>query len=187
MSLHISIISIEGDRVAAAAVIFTDCDYVPVGQAIQVHSEDELNEHLEEDIKDRTKVKKAVYYKDGWTHIVDTELVMMTKESVWCHRSREWAARVLTWICEGASGTYGFALYENGTKRRSVLVMDGEVHEDFGAPLPEEEGIAWSEAFEDEVLQVTERLGAPSEYCEGAVSYDVYLLDESHIRLPSKN
>ena len=181
MSLHISVISIEGNHVADMPSIFRQCDYVLNESLLVVRSSQEALQHLEDWVVQENCIKKVVFFADGWTHVLDPELVMMSEEDVWLGISAGRGRRVLCWVCEGASGTYGFSLYENGRKRRAVCYSDGQLEEDEGDLIPEEVGIRWDEAFEDDVLQVAEQLEAPFDDWPDETDYHVYVLDELHL------
>jgi hypothetical protein len=183
MSLHLSVISIEGDHMAEVSEIFELCNFRLDGSPRVFRSVAELNEELEEVMIGKTKVKKVSYFENGWTSIMDFELVMISDETVWCELSKKWETTVLCWVCEGASGTYMLSLYRGGKKIRDLSCCNGELTES-GDPIPEEDGIDWREAFEDDVLTVAERLGAPYGCLENDGEHHVYLLDESHL-LPS--
>ena len=88
MSLHLGVVSIEGDHVNDAPDIFERCDYRLVGSMKAIRTANDLNKELDQVIHDRTKVMKVVYLENGWTHIIDSELVMITEESVWMALSK---------------------------------------------------------------------------------------------------
>ena len=180
MSLHLGVVSIEGDHLEDVPDIFQRCNYGLLGLPQTVHSTNELSRALDEVMVNRTTVKKAAYVENGWTHIMDFELVMITEESLWAKLSEKWNAKVLCWVCEGTSGTYMFSLFGNGKKVRSVEYVDGDLSES-GNALLEEVGIDWNQAFEDDILNLAERLGAPYRNLDNEGDYRVYLLDESHL------
>ena len=63
----------------------------------------------------------------------------------------------MTLILEGASGTAGFEWFRDGTLLRRWLVQEGQIMQDEGDPLPEEDG-APADDPEARVLLVLERL-----------------------------
>lgn len=181
MSLHASVISIEGDHLEDAKDIFERANYRVLGAPEIVTSNDEIEKHLSGWMINKTQVKKVAYYAGGWTDILDSEMVLFNESDVWIELSALWKTRILCWICEGTSGTYAFSLYENGKRIRSVLSTDGEINEEFGEQILEEEGVDWTAAFEDDVLKIADQLGAPYGYLEQDQKYHVYVLDESHM------
>ena len=107
----------------------------------------------------------------------DPEMVLWSGDE-WIELSKRWDARVVGWICEGASGSYGLAVYQSGAKVRDVIRVGADVPIDQGEPLDEEEGLDWRKAFEDDVLGIVDRIGAG---CDASVdrTYRVFRLDES--------
>ncbi len=181
MSLHMAMVSIEGEHLADAPEIFERLDYRLMDKPRVVTSSEEIEVELRDPIIDRTTVKKVVYFAGGWTDILDFEMVMISEEAVWEEFSARWKTRIFCWICEGASNTYALSLYENGCKLRSVMATDGEINHNIGDPIPEEMNIDWSSAFEDDILKIAERIGAPYSYLDDEQTYHLYLLDESHM------
>ncbi len=147
-----------------------------LGGPPQIESRRTVGRALEAETGDRDTVIKAVYVSNGWTHILDPELVLSSlgaKE--WLRLSGELYSRVVCWICEGTSGSYGFSLYDGGALLRDVMAVDGIVEEK-GAPRPEEEGVDWEEAFEDDVMNVVANLGAQYHGLAEEVPYYVFVL-----------
>ena len=102
---------------------------------------------------------------------------------VWLEYSQKWNTRVIGWICEGASGSYGLTVFESGSKRREVLCADGQIAIDEGKPLPEEANVDWQEASEDDVLEIAKRVGAEYDFFPDR-EYLVFHLDESQMTVP---
>lgn len=80
----------------------------------------------------------------------------------------------------GASGSYGLTVFDSGTKRRDVIRCDGEIALNEGEPLPEESSVDWSEAWEDDVLEIVRRLGPEYDYLADR-DYLVFRLNESQM------
>lgn len=178
MSLHIAMVSIEGAHADAAPEIFDLLDYKIVGTPAQIQSADALQTHLERNAADGGKVKRVVYADGGWTHIADFDLILFDEQLLWKELSKRWNTRVVCWICEGTSGTYAFALYENGELLRHVMSSDGKVSHVVGDALPEEDGLEWDEACEDDVFVLIEHFGIHYDDFETDRAYWVYGLDE---------
>ena len=102
---------------------------------------------------------------------------------VWLEYSQRWSTRVVGWVCEGASGSYGLTVFDSGSKRREVFSAEGEVAIDEGNPLEEESGLTWSEAWEDDVLGIARRLGAEYDFLADR-EYRIFHLDESQMPVP---
>jgi hypothetical protein len=183
MSMHISVVSIRGDHHDEIADVFRKCEYV-IEDSFSVATGDAASRELDWH-PDRNHVAKLAYVSDGWTFIVDPELVLMSND-VWLEYSQKWNTRVIGWVCEGASGSYGLTVFDSGSKRREVCKCDGEVAVNEGKPLPEESGIDWSEAWEDDVLEIAKRFGAEYDFLADR-EYLVFRLDESQISVPGSS
>ena len=177
MSLHTSVVSIEGDHLQEIADVLRKSGYV-IQESFTVHSGDQASLELNWNPA-RNRVAKVAYSSEGWTHIVDPEMVLMI-DDVWLEFSGKWNNVILGWICEGASGSYGLWVFQSGRKRREVLAVDGVIALDSGEPLDEESDVTWSVVFEDDVLLIAERLGAQYDFLADR-TYLVYRLDESGI------
>lgn len=183
MSMHISVVSIEGDHLDEVADVFRKCEYV-IENSFTVLTGDQASRELDWN-PDRNRVAKVAYAADGWTFIVDPELVLMSND-VWLEYSQKWNTRVIGWVCEGASGSYGLTVFDSGSKRRDVFSGAGEVAVNNGEPLPEESDVNWSEACEDDVLEIAKRLGAEYDSLADR-EYLVFHLDESQMSVPGSS
>lgn len=180
MSMHISVVAIEGDHLNEVADILRKCEYV-IEETFTVQGGDNASRELDWN-PDRNRVAKVAYVSDGWTFIVDPELVLMS-DNVWMEYSQRWGNRVIGWVCEGASGSYGLTVFQSGAKRREVFVGGGEVAVDDGQPLPEESNMNWHEAWEDDVLEIAARIGAGYDHLADR-EYTIFRLDESQMSIP---
>jgi hypothetical protein len=86
--------------------------------------------------------------------------------------------------CEGTSNSYGYSLYD-GELVRAFWSSGGEILDNRGDILPEEEGIDHSDVFEDEVLKVMERFGVNYLDFENLQDFQIFELDESHMSIHS--
>ncbi len=120
---------------------------------------------------------KAAYFLTAWTFIIDPEMVLFS-DDVWRGYSKKWNCRVIGCLCESTSASFGLALYRAGKQLREVVSVDGDVACDKGKPLPEESEVDWSEATEDTVLQLAERLGGKYSF-PAKGDYTVFQLGES--------
>lgn len=168
-----ALVSIEGDHRAAAPEIFDLLDYKIVGTPALVQHAKELDAHLN---GDSGATKKIVYTDGEWTHIADFELILFSEPLLWKELSKRWNTRIVAWICEGTSGTYGFSLYENGELLRQILSVDGKLSQIVGEPLPEEDGLEWEHACEDDIFVLIEHFGVHYTYMEEDREYCVYQL-----------
>lgn len=179
MSMHISVVSIEGDHLHEIADVLRKCEYV-IEDSFTVPKGDQASREL--DWKpNRNRVAKVAYFADGWTFIVDPEMVLLSYD-VWLEYSQKWNTKVIGWVCEGASGSYGLIVFDSGRKCREVIQCDGEIVVNNGKPLPEESGMNWTEAWEDDILEIARRFGAEYDFLADR-EYLVFHLDESQISL----
>lgn len=183
MSMHISVVSIKGDHLDEVADVFRRCHYV-IENSFIVPTGDQASRELVWS-PDRNRVAKLAYVEEDWTFIVDPEIVLMS-DDVWLEYSQKWNTRVVGWVCEGASGSYGLTIFDSGSKRREVFCGGGEVAVNKGKPLPEELEINWSEACEDDVLEIAKRLGAEYDFLPDR-EYLVFHLDESQMSAPGSS
>ncbi|WP_431972564.1 hypothetical protein [Nocardia sp. bgisy134] len=98
----------------------------------------------------------AVATVGGWTVLADPWISALYDETL-TPRLAE-GRRVLTFILNGATDTYGIGWYVDGAVVRDVLVVEGETVAEEGVPLPEEDGIGFG--AEDDVFALTARLTA---------------------------
>lgn len=179
MSLHSSFVLIKADVRPEIREVFEAFGYKPVGTE-KAHSWDAATEAAEYPREGKAKnvVHKPVVFAGGWTTILDNEMVMFVEEDACSALARRFEVPVFAITCEGISGTYAFSLF-NPELRRAYMVVQGEVTDDRGAPLPEEAGIDLADLFEDDVLEIMHRLGLSYEDLERAVDIDVWELDGS--------
>ncbi len=86
----------------------------------------QLNDALHKEGSDRYRVTKAAYLAHGWTHIIDPELVIFTEEEALSKESQLLNTKIVVWLSESASDTYGFWVYEHGRLLRGVLTPNGK-------------------------------------------------------------
>jgi hypothetical protein len=175
MSMHVSVVSVEGDRREEVSGLFEKLNYT-ILESFTVDTSEKADQELAWS-PDRNRVAKLVYVENGFTHIVDPELVLMS-DDIWIEVSARWQCRIVGWVCEGASGSYGLVVFDSGKRIRNVFRVDREVVTDEGEPLAEEQGLDWAGAFEDDVLEIVDRLGTGFDLDVNR-SYVVYHLDES--------
>lgn len=98
---------------------------------------------------------------------------------VWLAYSKLWNNRVISWVCEGVSGSYGLIVFDSGLQRRQIVSCDGEVVADKGDPLPEECHINWNEVGESEILEIASQMGADFDFLVDR-DYLCFQLTRSH-------
>ena len=117
MSLHLGVVSIEGNRLLELAEVLRKDGYL-IDQETTVDTSREAVAAAEEQ-PDRLHVTKVAYSEDDFTHLLDLEMVLQHND-VWLEYSRKWVCRVIGWICEGASSTFQLSVCDRGEWIRHV-------------------------------------------------------------------
>lgn len=177
MSLHASIVMIEGDFLSQLSEIFERFEYSDTGNDREITSWDDTLQILSNWQVSRSRVLKAVCLQQGWSVILDPEMVMFADEASCSKVSSEFQTRIFGLICESTSGTYGFNFYNN-QKVRDFLSVNGEVVEDFGIPMQEEAEFDKSQVFEADILKIMEEIGVDYNSLETVENFIVKELDE---------
>ena len=172
MSLHISVVSIEGNHLQDIPDVLTDTQYTIEDSYVRMTGVEAAQELLWH--PDRDRVAKVAYESNGWTYVVDPEMVLML-DNVWLDRSRKWGTRVIGWLCEGTSNSYGLSVFQNGEQVRKVMTGNGRILTNDGAPLEEEDGLDWAWAIDADVIGVVMRLGADFDFSDDR-DYTVFRL-----------
>lgn len=171
---YASVVSIEGDHLDDIAGILRRVGYI-VETSFMVQTREQAVAALNRKAGEN-RLAKLAYSADGWTHIVDPEMFLMA-HGVWLELSKKWNNRVLGWGCFSCRG---LTLFQAGKKLRDVVSCDGGTVVDRGDPLPEEAGIDWNKAEDDDVLGIAARLGAPYDSLADR-EYLVFHLDRSQV------
>lgn len=182
MSLHASIIMINCDVTEKIKSIFETFDYIcPESPKLSSQWNEVCDSFTyPQPGKDRNIVSKAVSFINGWSVILDPELVLAIEYDKWNQFAQQFHAPIFTMICEGASGTYSF-FYTDGTNARTFFSIAGDTQEDSGKKILQEAGIDLNSIFEDDILLVMEKLGVKFRDIEEATEYQIWELDESNI------
>jgi hypothetical protein len=156
MSMHFVVVSIEGSHLTEMGEVLEKCGY-------SVESSKTVQTAKQASSEMAKSNWKAAYFVNGWTFIIDPEPVLMRNDA-WLHYSKKWKTRIIGWLCEGTSASYGLTLYESGKLRRQIVSVDRNVVVEKGKPLPEESKVDWGAADEKSVMQLAERIGAKYEF-----------------------
>mgnify|MGYP001545905326 CR=1 FL=1 len=170
MSLHLSILAIEGDHLAEFPRLWQRFDFEPRGDAREGVDWETVNR------ADDAPEDKAVCVVGGWTVVLDPEMVLMTETEACAALSAELKARVVGVVAEGVSASYGYHVFADGQQVRGFLRVDGELVDDHGAPLPEEAGIALQDVGESEVFDLLGRFGVDYDALEGETDFVLWPL-----------
>ena len=174
MSLHTGLVMVKADARGAMSEVFEAFGYRTI-DAAKARSWEAAVSAIRGERGAAPAAYKPVVFERGWTAIIDDELVMFSDEEACSALARRFAAPVFCMCCEGISSTYALMFF-NPDLQRSFMLVDGEVTDDRGAPLPEESGIDLAELFETDVLDIMQRLGFPFDALESATDFDVWNL-----------
>lgn len=79
-------------------------------------------------------------FENGWTIIVDEEMVFVVEDDLLAELSEELETEIFTFTIQSTSATYGFSRFNEG-KNRIFLVQDGELIENLGDKMAVEMSI----------------------------------------------
>ncbi|MEV0853748.1 hypothetical protein [Nocardia fluminea] len=91
----------------------------------------------------------------NWTFIADSEFRVIFDEEAVVRIAG--ASRALAWVTNSVSTIHGFAWYREGEVVRQIIYAEGEVVDEYGPAIPEEED-APEPLDEDYVFEMMERL-----------------------------
>ena len=180
MSLHMSLLMVKGDFSNDLRALFQDFDYTWTGN-IERHTSFDAAVHATRyprPDRPRNVVHKAVVVESGWTVVLDPELLMWDETEPCSATARRLNTSVFGALCEGTSGNYGFSYYDTDKCRRFLLV-DGKVQTNEGQPITAEQGFALERLFEDDVVNIMQRVGVSYESLQRRNEFFVVELDES--------
>ena len=108
--------------------------------------------------KPRNHIHKAVLYNGMWTAVLDREMSMILDQEQCENCAKRWSVNVFGYMIESVSGSC-VMYYFTPEKVRGLNIQNFEVLEDFGEPLPQEEGISTEEMLGDGAMRVSRRIG----------------------------
>jgi hypothetical protein len=160
--LSISIIAIKGNQLDKANEIFNALSYADLRHDRRFTSLDSCMEFLDENYFDYTKKNTAIrglWVNNGWTIILDPEMVDATNDTAIETLSEKLNTEVLTFLIQSTSGSFSFAKY-NPIRQRYFFVTDGQMTKDSGTPLLEEKGLNINKnIFSDDILNLAGKFG----------------------------
>ena len=106
----------------------------------------------------RNHIHKAALYNGMWTAVLDREMTMILDQEKCEACARRWNIKVFGYMVESISGSCAM-YYFMPEKVRGLNIQNFEVLEDFGTPLPQEEGISLEDMLDDGAMRVSRRLG----------------------------
>lgn len=160
--MTISIIIIRGNHLDKVSVIFECFKYNDLGQDKTFDNTDKFNEYLFDnyfDFANREIALRGLWVDNNWTIISDPEMVDTVDDETLLRLSNKLNSEVQTFIIQTTSGSFGFAMYDK-IKQRHFFATDGEVTDNFGSPLTEEQGLSLNKnVFVDDILKLANNFG----------------------------
>lgn len=157
-----SIIAIQGKHLDKVAKIFGCFKYQDLAQDMVFDNAETFNEYLFDnyfDLANQEIALRGLWVSNGWTIISDPEMVDTFDEDPLLKINEALNAEILTFIIQTTSGSFGFAKYDK-TKLRNFFASGGEVMENFGSALAEEQGLQLNEqVLGDDILKLASHFG----------------------------
>ncbi len=179
MGFRTCVLMIRGDHRAALPAVFERFHYQVKAGPVRVGTWNQVVEALAGprqagDEKSPLMLPKGACLVNGWTVILDPEMIMSADEDLCAGLSRQLRSRVFTMYCESTTGTYTYGFFD-GSLLRFVASVDGTADVDKGPKQPEEEDIAdLGDLSDEDVLGVMQRTGV--DYFEDLMAADEYYL-----------
>ena len=108
--------------------------------------------------KPRNHIHKDALYNGMWTAILDREMTMILEQQKCETCAKRWNIRIFGYMIESVSGSCAM-YYFTPEKVRGLNIQNFEVLEEFGTPLPQEEGVSTEDMLDDGAMRVSRRLG----------------------------
>lgn len=168
MAFYTAVVMVRGNHLAGLPAVFELFDYRVKSGPTALKSWDQVMEALADPAQpdptgkgDRT-LPKAACLINGWTVILDPELIMASDDEPCVKLSRQLKSRVFALHCESTTGAYRYGFYE-GRLLRVAGYVDGTLEEDEGPRQPEEGDLGDArdpaEVSKDDVLGIMQRTG----------------------------
>ncbi len=157
-----SAIIIKGNHLDKVSEIFECFKYNDLGQDRAFENADKFNEYLFDnyfEFANREIALRGLWVDNGWTIISDPEMVDTVDDEALLRLSNKLNSEVQTFIIQTTSGSFGFAKYDK-IKQRHFFSSNGEVTDNLGTPLTEEQGLNLNEkVFVDDILKLANNFG----------------------------
>lgn len=161
MSLTTGLFAIKGQHLDKLADVFAAFKLVDSGNdkslttwtAVEKLFNDE-EQNPQDDIQHR-----VVWFDNGWTIIEDVSFILCGDEAALEKLSQQLNAPIFALMTQGTSSCYAFWYYDK-TKQRSFFNDNGNIADNFGTALPQENKFKINEeAFYDDVHGLAKELG----------------------------
>ena len=97
--------------------------------------------------------------ENGWTILVDEEMVFVVEDDLLLELSQELNSEIFTFTIQSTSATYGFSNFNEG-KNRIFLVQDGEIIENMGDKMKVEMNLNIGETISiGDILNIAKSFG----------------------------
>ena len=107
----------------------------------------------------RNHIHKAALFNGMWTAILDREMTMILNQEQCADCAKRWGIKVFGYMVEGVSGSCAMYYFTPEEKIRGLNIQNFEVLEDFGTPLPQEEGVTMEDMLGDGAMRISRRIG----------------------------
>jgi len=160
MSAHHSLILFEGDVTQNFTGILDCFGLKFTGEVERANGLAEIWEYTgwPRKGKPRSHIHKAALYNGMWTAILDREMTMILDQEKCGYCAQRWKIKIFGYMVESVSGSCAM-YYFAPDKLRGLNIQNNEVLEDFGEPLPQEEGISIEDMLGDGAMRVSRRIG----------------------------
>ena len=108
--------------------------------------------------KPRNHIHKAALYNGMWTAVLDREMTMILNQEQCEMCAKRWKIKIFGYMVESVSGSCAM-YYFAPEKIRGLNIQNFEVLEDFGDPLPQEEGVSTEDMLDDGAMRISRRIG----------------------------
>jgi len=106
----------------------------------------------------RNHIHKAALFNGMWSAILDREMTMILNQEQCMNCAKQWNINVFGYMIEAVSGSCAM-YYFTPEKIRGLNIQNFEVLENFGTPLPQEEGVSMEDMLGDGAMRVSRRIG----------------------------
>lgn len=152
----------KGNHLDKTDRIFSTFDYIDNGENKNYSTWSDATTFLDDnylEYANRDIALRGIWADSGWTIIYDPEMVDMLESEKIETLSKAINADIWTILIQTTSGSFSFSKFAPN-RQRHFLVVDGQIAESEGTPLPEEMGLNINEKiFGDNLESLAKTLG----------------------------
>jgi len=105
------------------------------------------------------ELSQTAKFDNGWTILLDEEMVFATEDDLLLELSDELETEIFSFVVQSTSATYFFSNFKDG-ESRVFFAQDGEIVIDIGDKLKEEKGLNINEKVSiDDILRISKIIG----------------------------